>query len=257
MAERLSASPAGANRVKIIGCATVIEEMQAVRSDGVDYKIMDYGLHLAPANLRQALQDEIDAAGSQYDTVILGYGLCSLAVVGLQARSARLVVPKVDDCIALFLGSRAAYTAMSKQEPGTYYLTKGWIEVGDTILEDYRRSVERLGEQRAARVMGQMFKHYKRLVYIDTGCKDQDAARAYAQETASTFNLRYEEFEGSPELIRKLLLGPWDSEFLVIEPGRTIKYQDFMRQDAEKAGPGGILSGENLPPSGLDAPPAQ
>jgi len=54
-------------------------------------------------------------------------------------------VPRVDDCIAIFLGSRAAYADQCHQEPGTYYLTKGWIEVGDTPFAEHERLVERYG----------------------------------------------------------------------------------------------------------------
>ena len=63
-----------------------------------------------------------------------GYGLCSQGVIGVRANDCTLVVPRVDDCIAIFLGSASAYKKQSRTEPGTYYLTKGWIEVGESPL---------------------------------------------------------------------------------------------------------------------------
>jgi hypothetical protein len=48
--------------------------------------------------------------------------------------------------------------------------------------------------------------------------------------TAGKFNLRFEEIEGSPALVKKMVFGPWDSEFLVVEPGRTIQYIDFTNK---------------------------
>jgi len=214
-------------RTKIIACATVIEEMLPILPTGMAYEVLDFGLHLKPEGLKQSLQTTIDANCAHFDTLLLGYGLCSMAIVGLKARDCTMVVPRVDDCIAIFLGSKDAYTAQAKKEPGTYYLTKGWIEVSDTPFEEHKRLVEKYGQARADRIMGLMLKNYTRLAYIDTGQVDQEHYRAYAQQTADKFNLRFEEIVGSDALVRKMLLGPWDDEILVAPPGHTIQYTDF------------------------------
>lgn len=212
---------------RIIACATVIEEMLPLLPPNITYEVLDFGLHLRPEGLKKALQEAIDKTSEEAETIILGYGLCSMAVVGLTATDCTLVVPRVDDCIAIFLGSGAAYTEQAQKEPGTYYLTKGWIEVSDTLLDEYNRSVELYGEEQAKRVLGVMLKNYKRLVYIDTGTKNQERYQAYAQQMADQFSLRYEEVVGSDELIRKMLFGPWDKDFVVAAPGQTITYADF------------------------------
>ncbi len=212
---------------KIIACATVIEEMLPLLPPDITYEVLDFGLHLRPEGLKKALQEAIDKTSEEAETIILGYGLCSMAVVGLTATDCTLVVPRVDDCIAIFLGSGAAYTEQAQKEPGTYYLTKGWIEVSDTLLDEYNRSVELYGEEQAKRVMSVMLKNYKRLVYIDTGTQNQERYQAYAQQMADQFSLRYEEVIGSDELIRKMLFGPWDKDFVVAAPGQTITYADF------------------------------
>ena len=214
-------------RTKIIACATVIEEMLPLIPAGMATEVLDFGLHLRPQGLKQTLQATIDANGADFDTLLLGYGLCSLAIVGLTARDCTVVIPRVDDCIAIFLGSRDAYTEQAKKEPGTYYLTKGWIEVSDTPFEEHKRLVEKYGQKQADRIMGLMLKNYKRLAYIDTGQQDQERYRQYAQKTAQKFNLRFEEIIGSDALVRKMLLGPWDDEILVAPPGHTIQYTDF------------------------------
>lgn len=215
------------HQTRIIACATVIEEMLPLLPPNIPYEVLDFGLHLRPDNLKEALQKAIDRTAEEADTVILGYGLCSMAVVGLTATDCTLIVPRVDDCIAIFLGSDSAYKEQARHEPGTYYLTKGWIEVSDTILDEYNRAVDQLGEAQAKRVMDIMFKHYKRLVYIDTGAKDQGRYQAYARRVADRFSLRYEEVVGSNALIKKMLFGPWDTDFVVASPGQTITYADF------------------------------
>jgi hypothetical protein len=212
---------------KVIACATVVEEMLPLLPEHVTYEVFDFGLHLTPEKLRSQLQEAIDAASAEVVTIILGYGLCSMAVVGLKANGATLVVPRVDDCIAIFLGSRTAYKEQSGQEPGTYYLTKGWIEVNDTPFAEYEQLVKKYGPQQAERMIKLVLKNYTRLAFIDTGHYDQERYRKYAHCTAERFGLRYEEIPGSKALIKKMLYGPWDDDFVVARPGETIRYADF------------------------------
>ena len=214
-------------RIKVIACATVIEEMLPFLPPNVKTEVLDFGLHRTPEKLREALQEAIDKNCDSADIILLGYGLCSMGVVGLSAPTCTLVVPRVDDCIAIFLGSNGAYRKQSEKEPGTFYLTKGWIEVCDTPDDEYNRLIERYGQKRADRVMEVMFQHYKRILYIDTGQADQERYRDSARQNAKRLNLRYEEIPGSVALIRKMIDGLWDDDFVVARPGEKIKFDDF------------------------------
>jgi hypothetical protein len=216
-------------RTKVIACATVIEEMLPLLPPGVDYRVLDFGLHVNPEALKRALQEAVDAWATLAEMILLGYGLCSQAVVGLRTNDCTLVVPKVDDCIAIFLGSGEAYKAQSRAEPGTYYLTKGWIEAGDSPFDEYDSLVEQYGEEKARRLMGQILKNYTRLALINTGQYELERYRDYSRRMAERFGLRYEEIPGSNTLIKKMLHGPWDDEFVVARPGETISYLDFKR----------------------------
>jgi hypothetical protein len=216
-------------RTRVIACATVIEEMLLHLPPGMDYQVLDFGLHVNPEALRRALQEAIDASATSAETILLGYGLCSQAVVGLRANNCTLVVPKVDDCIAIFLGSGEVYRAQSRAEPGTYYLTKGWIEAGDSPFDEYDSLVEQYGEQKARWLMGRVLKNYTRLALINTGQYELERYRDYSRRTAERFGLRYEEIPGSNALIKKMLHGPRDDEFVVAHPGETISYLDFKR----------------------------
>lgn len=216
------------DHTKVIACATVIEEMLPLMPPGMGYQVLDFGLHVTPNALRETLQAAVDAASLQYDTILLGYGLCSRAVIGLRATHCTLVVPKVDDCIAIFLGSKAAYTEQSRVEPGTYYLTKGWIEVADTPFAEYDRVAARYGRERADRLIKVMLKSYKRLALINTGHHELERYRDYARGVASRFGLRYEEIEGATRLVQKMLYGPWDDEFVVVPTGAEITFEMFF-----------------------------
>jgi hypothetical protein len=148
----------------------------------------------------------------------------------LKATTATLVIPRTDDCIAIFLGSCNAYKEQTKKEPGTYYLTKGWIEVGSTPFEEHQLLVEKYGEAKAERMTRLMLKNYTRLGFINTGQYEIERYRDYARKTAEKFSLRFEEIDGSPALVKKMVFGPWDDEFLVVEPGQTIQYIDFTNK---------------------------
>lgn len=214
-------------RRRVIACATVVEEITPLLPDEVASETLDFGLHLRPEHLKTALQEKINEASQQADVLLLGYGLCSMAVVGLRATTAHLVIPRTDDCIAIFLGSCNAYKEQSNKEPGTYYLTKGWIEVGDTPFDEHKLLIEKYGREKAERMTRLLLKNYKRLAFINTGQYEIEKYREYSKQTADEFGLRFEEIEGSPSLVQKLVSGPWDDEFVVIPPGGIVTYQDF------------------------------
>jgi hypothetical protein len=221
-------------RMTVIACATVIEEMMPHLPPAVKYQVLDFGLHVNPDALRSTLQKAIDTASETADRIILGYGLCSQAVVGLRANDCTLVVPKVDDCIAIFLGSGKAYREQACSAPGTYYLTKGWIEAGDSPFHEYDSLVEQYGSEKARWLMSRILKNYTRLALINTGQYELERYRDYSRRTAERFGLRYEEIPGSDALVKRMLHGPWDGDFVIAHPGHTIRYLDFKRTESER-----------------------
>jgi hypothetical protein len=100
--------------------------------------------------------------------------------------------------------------------------------VGETPFSEYERTVQRFGAARAERVYKIMMANYKRLALINTGNYDIERYREYARRTAERFNLRYEEIAGSDAMVRKLLFGPWDEEFVVVPPGGKIALEKFL-----------------------------
>jgi hypothetical protein len=142
------------------------------------------------------------------------------------------VIPRVDDCIGMFLGSRDAYRSQHEIEPGTYFLTKGWVGAGlTTPFSTYDALRERWGAERADRVRAAMLGRYRRLAFVRTGDPDDPelaAARADARHTADRFGLRYEEVNGSRDLVAPLFYGPWDDRFIVVPPGGTLRLTDFL-----------------------------
>jgi hypothetical protein len=214
-------------RAKIIACETVREELRNLIPPDMPCKFLEFGLHLAPERLHMALQCEIDATQKDVDTILFGYGMCAKGTVGLEARRFRLVIPRVDDCIALCLGSRAEYLRQCRKAPGTFYLTKGWIECGDDPYTEYLKMREKCGHDEAYYLEQIVIQNYTRLVLINMGNYDLDKYRSYAQQQAAFFGLTFEEIPGSRALIKKLVEGNWDEDFVVVEPGGKVEYGMF------------------------------
>jgi hypothetical protein len=216
-----------AARCKVIACATVLEEMLPLMPPGLKYQRLEFGLHNEPDKLKKSLQEAIDAAEPEITTILLGYGLCSRAVTGLKSDSRTLVIPKIDDCIGIFLGSAEAYNQQHRREPGTLYYTKGWVEANDNPYDQMGDLVKKYGEARARSYLKTLLKNYTRLVFINTGNYEIDYYRERTRTAAAELNLRYEEIKGSNALIKKLLSGEWDEDFVIAPPGKAISFLDF------------------------------
>ena len=214
-------------KTKILACETVLKEMLPLLPQECEYRTFESGLHLSPDKLRNALQDLIEEVTEEADVIILAFGLCSNAVIGLKARESTLVIPRIDDCIGIFLGSRDNYKEHLRQEPGTYFLSKGWIEAGITPLDEFKEMAARLGTERAERFQGAMIKNYTRLAYIDMGHDNQESYYDFARKTAHRLNLRYEEIKGTTELLEKIIHGPHENGFVICLPGTTVRQEDF------------------------------
>lgn len=213
---------------RIIACATVAEELSRLGVPPERMTTLEFGLHEDPPRLKEKLQAEIDAVEGDCD-ILLGYGLCSNAAVGLGGGAHRLVIPRADDCIALFLGSREAHLEALADEPGTYYLTKGWVEAADGALKELQRLIDRYGLEKAVRVSKAVFANYTRVVLIDTGNYEMERYRNFARTMAGFLGLRFEELAGSNRLLSKMLEGRWDEEFVVVEPGLKVEAAPFAR----------------------------
>jgi hypothetical protein len=217
----------GFGKTGIIACKTVINEMRPFLPSEVICHTVEAGLHMDPAKMRKALQAIVERISADAETIILGYGLCSMGVIGLQARHSRLIIPRRDDCIAILLGSRLAYLKELNQEPGTYFLSKGWIDAGITLLDELEKMRLRCGEERADRVMARMLRHYRRLVFINMGYSDPEPYRRFSRKAAKVLNLDYQEIRGAPEFLSRLCNGPWEDDFVVAPAGHIINLADF------------------------------
>ena len=204
----------------------------------VDIELVQKGLHNTPVHLRQRLQEIVDRAEG-YDAILLGYGLCGQATAGLIPRNVPLVVPRAHDCITLFLGSRERYLQQFNDYPGTYWYAQDYIERedgsgaalsmgsgSDTDLQAvYDEYVQKYGRDNADYLMGVMGawqQHYRRAAFIDMGVAEGAAVEARAQAEAARRGWSFDRLSGDLVLIRRLLEGDWEEDFLVVPPGQQV-----------------------------------
>lgn len=205
------------------------DELTAVSVPGVRFEFLEQGLHRTPTKMPTLIQEKIHQADGKIDYIVLGYGLCGNGIVGVKAEKQPLVIPKAHDCICLFLGSREARRKEQQKAPGTYYLTKGWIEDGKpplALLEEY---TQRYGRETAEWVISEEFKHYTRLALVDTGTYDLPTYRNHARANATFLGVAYEEIKGSLAFFEKMVKGQWDKdEFIILQPGEEITQMMFL-----------------------------
>lgn len=212
-------------RPRIVSCEVLRDEIERV-NPGYEIEFVEGALHDYPDKLRARLQERIDAAPGDCP-VLLGCGRCSNGTVGLRAGDHRLIVPAVDDCIALLLGSRARYLEEHRRAPGTYYYTRGWIDFIEDPYQEYLQMIAKYGEEKAARLERMILANYTRVAVIDTGTWDVEAFRDYLETAAAFYELPIDELRGSLRYFEKLVHGPHDDEFIVVEPGEMLDESRF------------------------------
>ncbi len=215
----------------LITCETVRREIEKALSEtDCAYRViwLEAGLHSSPERLRTRLQLELDQL-QDTGRVVFAMGYCGNAMLGLRSRDFHMVLPRVDDCITLVLGSLERRKSISR-EMGTYFITKGWLEQKDNIWADYQAMIEKYGEEESEIIYEELLKHYKRLLVIDTECFDIEEFCAEAAKIAEGLHLKIELQKGNLNTLKNLLSGPWENskDFLCIAPNQEIVLADLI-----------------------------
>jgi Protein of unknown function (DUF1638) len=211
---------------KIIACDTLRDEVGRVAGD-LEVEYCEGQLHNYPERLRAELNERI-AATPGARTILLAYGRCSNGTAGLVAGPHRLVLPAVDDCIAILLGSRDEYLRQFTGCPGTYYYTRGWIEYIRDPYHEYLDMIPKYGEQKAREIAHLILAHYRRVALVDTGTYDLAAYDPYLRTVCEFYDLPLEVLPGSLRLLEKLIEAPaHDDEFITVAPGDVLEERLF------------------------------
>ena len=229
---------------------TDLQEILPALPEQPEVEYLEGGLHSEPNLLRRELQNAIDLVPQDFDRIVLLYGVCGKGIVGLKSLKHTLVIPRVHDCISLFLGGTREYRKQFSHQPGTYYISPGWYEeqvqprgrqmikkqahlppeYADTLDKEVLKT--RFGDDNSKAVT-EFFdawkKNYTRAVYIDTGDGEENKYSAYARSMAEENGWQYTRLEGSRRLIAECFSAAENSalsgeEILVVPPGREVTF---------------------------------
>ena len=237
-------------KLYVIACAVLAIDMKhSAKRLGLDieYKFLEAGLHNNPKRLKEKLQAAIDeiSASDLCGRIIIGYGICGKGTIGIQSRSTPLTIPKVHDCISIFLGGDQAYMDEFKKYPGTYYLSAGWYEekaqpmsqrkqwayFGDQKLKfsDLEAKHGQKAAQQTFNFLNSWQKNYQRAAFIETHAKKSSKYEKYAREMAEEYNWKYDKIEGNQRLIEKMIMTRHStSEILFVPPEHIIGFDGIQ-----------------------------
>jgi N-methylhydantoinase A/oxoprolinase/acetone carboxylase beta subunit len=241
----------------VIACGVLVKDIHhAAQQLGIDIgtRFLQVGLHENPGKLRTQLQAAIDEVSDsdQWDRIAIGYGVCGRGTVDIKARDIPLAIPRVHDCISLFLGSNSAYKREFNRYPGTYYISAGWYEekteplsqkrpfayMGETKVY-YDELVGKVGETEARETfefLNSWKRNYQRAAFIDTGVGNSRKYANYARKMAEQNGWIYERLEGNLSLLMKLLTADRTTDEILVVPPKYVTVFN-AREEGLKAGP--------------------
>lgn len=228
--------------LKIIACKIIQRELASLAwccPNTLDITMIRQSYHCTPLLLHDLLQEEIDRVESDhdphtndletFDAILLGYGLCSNALMGLHSSRYPLVIPRAHDCSTLFMGSRELYQKYFNTYKGAYFYNQSWMELGkgmddQYMTRKYNEYMEKFEDEDTVEYLMQMERdmlaNYRYAAYITWPDFSDDDCRKQVKELADEKSWEYVEICGSNRLLKKMLDGQWDSEdFLIVPPG--------------------------------------
>lgn len=210
-------------REVMIACNTLRTEIEHVaRTRGVQRRTvwLESKLHNVPANLAEALQQALDEV-EDADRVLLGFANCGNKIQGLTTGDFELIVPRLDDCISLVMGSQRRRELYSQRNRAMYY-TDGWMDKGHNVIDEYDDCVEKYGEEDAQDIFAMMYAHYKTMAYLDTGLYDVDELMARTRFVSEMTDMEQKVEPATLAYVEQLVCGPWPDDLFVRVPPRSV-----------------------------------
>ena len=216
-------------KTAVIACKTLEDELgYAMERTGCDFPVLwlEQGLHNVPQKLLEAAQAALDEAGAE--RVLMAMGFCGNSLRGLRVPAAELIVPRVDDCISLLLGSVKRRLEVSR-EYSAYFFTEGWLRGERNIWVEHQHMLETYGEELTEELEKSMFGHYRTLGLLDCGIKPIAPLVEGTKMIAEGLHLTQQVIPASARYLEDLLTGPWpEDRFLTVRGERTITDEDLL-----------------------------
>lgn len=216
-------------KTAVIACGILEREIHHLQQQNgwdLDVRWLESSLHDRPHNLHDQLIRIMESITA--DRVVLTYGQCGGSILGLHVTCEELILPRVDDCITLLLGSCRRRQELNR-ELAAYYLTEGWLVGKKTPMENFLQILERYGEKRGKQVIDVMYRNYRSLCLLDTGVSDMQQLEQLCRPMAEMTGKQICTAGGVLTWLEQLITGPWPRDrFLIKHRGETITQEDFF-----------------------------
>lgn len=212
----------------VLCCASLEKETRlAMDRCGIHYplEVLTDNNHDSPKRLSASIQDKLDHVDA--DRVLMAFGTCGGAMVGLRTGNHSLVIPRVDDCLSLLMGSMERRYAVS----GGFglFLTDSWLNHDKSIEAELGRIRIRYPQKRADAIISGLYGHFRTLNVIDTETYDVPSLLPRTRALAQLLHLEHRVVRGTTDYLEALLQGPWDLErFIVVSAHSIVTDGDCM-----------------------------
>ena len=199
--------------------------------------------HNDPLKLKRIIMQKIDKSisdsGRIYDAVILGFGLCGNAVIGLSC-PVPMVIPRAHDCCTILMGSKEKFISDFGSNLSTRWCSTGYYEraiaegsghISGQQLENHKTSaeylnyVEQYDEETADYLWETLYPRIEtnKSVYIKTNGFEYSNSFENYSTLMENQGVDLAVVDGDISLLRSLINGNWDDDnFLTIPPGEII-----------------------------------
>ena len=196
----------------IICCQSLEQEIKAISRDIQEVthlEVMSWTLHNDPALLFETVIEKIEVLQDNVDAIMLGYGRCQVLDRLPNHFKVPIFRPEADDCIGVLLGQKQ-YEKERLKEPGTWYLTRGWIEICMELISKESQIIptaDKFAEKGIdpAVFMRSMLKYYNRGLFIHTSVGNQADLLNKVEKITDELDLDLEKTCGSNQLLEKTL----------------------------------------------------
>ncbi len=223
-----------ATKFSIIACRVFEDELERflpeLATPPLEVKYFDVSLHIQPNLMRSTLQGLLDGLGEGAEYALLLCGLCGNAVLNIKSEKFRLVIPRMHECIAMFLGSNEEYMKLKSENPRAYFASPGWLKSellpGRAIYEATREMyMEKYGddEETVSELMDaflEQYASYDNYLYADFfGCAE---CKKKCMENAEFMKWKFAARGGDPAFFIDAINCRWDKRFLILDKGAEI-----------------------------------